>query len=453
MRSKSRVSLPQRGFDMIVKGRFAALWLAIATAAAAQQPRFLTFAEARQVLSAFGRTDDAPAWDAWIRQQDRDVRERVDRGVEDSISNLVLYGQSFTGLPRIDAAEATISASGELIPAARTRVHAAASALARPGANERLQFAHDFLTRKGVQPKDVEALLAVNLERFAREQRGYQERLRSTAGRGDAGLDLFVRSNLFESRGLSSDTSLLPNYALEETLAAMLRRGAASRSQVGSIAVIGPGLDFTDKRDGYDFYPVQTIQPFAMLEAVIRLGLAAPGVPRLVAFDLNPAVNAHIRQLAERASAGKPYVLHLPRDLSADWTPQAAAYWEHFGDRIGSPVEPAAAPAGIAVRAVAVQPRLAARVEARDLNVVGQVMDGEKFDLVVATNILVYYDRFQQSLALAGIARMLNPQGIFLSNTVLPAERPADLEYLGRRSLSYSASGAYGDDIVAYRKK
>jgi chemotaxis methyl-accepting protein methylase len=80
-------------------------------------------------------------------------------------------------------------------------------------------------------------------------------------------------------------------------------------------------------------------------------------------------------------------------------------------------------------------------------------LDGEAFDLVVATNILVYYDRFQQALAMTSIARMMRPGGVFLSNTVLPAQRPSALEYLGRRSVTYSASGGYGDDIVAYRRK
>ncbi len=94
-----------------------------------------------------------------------------------------------------------------------------------------------------------------------------------------------------------------------------------------------------------------------------------------------------------------------------------------------------------------------ASIEPLNLDVVAQVADGSGFDLVVATNILVYYDRFQQALAMAAIARMMNPGGAFLSNTVLPTQRPAALEYLGRRNVSYSASGSYGDDVVAYRRR
>ena len=222
---------------------------------------------------------------------------------------------------------------------------------------------------------------------------------------------------------------------------------------MGNIAVVGPGLDFTDKREGFDFYPLQTIQPFAVLEAVMRLWLGDADGVRLVTFDLNPAVNAHLRRMAEQARAGKAYIVQLPRDLAADWTPQAVAYWEHFGELIGSPATPATAPKRITVRAVAVKPKYASRIEARDVNIVGQVADGEQFDLIVATNILVYYDRFQQALAMSCIARMMSPGGVFLSNTVLPAQHPDALQYLGRRSVSYSASGAYGDDVVVYRRR
>jgi SAM-dependent methyltransferase len=425
----------------------AAAGLAFVVAAAPRDVQFLSFDAAQETLTAFSRTEDAHAWDTWVRTENRDVRARIDRGVEDSISNLILYGTSFTALPRAESAETATVAS------ARARVHAMAAALAHPGTNERLLFARDFLLKHGVAAKDTEATLSANLTRFSLEQRGYQEKLQAAHQAGDPAETRFVGATLFDRRGLSVDTSLLPNYALEDTLAAMLRKGAVAQGSIRSIAVIGPGLDFTDKRDGYDFYPLQTIQPLAVIEAVLRLGLGKKGDLRMTTFDLNPAVNAHLTAMAKRARAGTPYVLQLPRGDAADWTPRAVAYWQHFGDLIGSPVAPVKAPQGLSVRAVAIDPKVASLIEPVDLNVVAQVMDGGAFDLVIATNILVYYDRFEQALAMQNIARMMNPGGVFLSNTVLPAQKPAALEYLGRRSISYSVSGAYGDDIVAYRRK
>ena len=425
---------------------------ALATSAP-PQTRFLSYTEAQEILAAFGRTEEPSAWDQWVRTEDREMRRRVDRGFEDSISNLILYGISFTRLPRLESADAAVTATGELVEAARARVRAFAAALAHPQANERLRFAREYLSRQGVQPRGVEAFLAANLTRYVMEQRAYQEKLRLASETGDGSQMLFARATLFESRGLSVDTSLLPNYALEETLRVMVRKHALDPAHIRNIAVIGPGLDFSDKRDGYDFYPVQTIQPFAVLEAVVRLGVGDAGGLRLITLDLNPAVNAHVRQTVERARAGTRYVLHLPHDPAADWTPQIVAYWKHFGELIGSPIDSVRAPEGVTVRAISVQPKYLSRIQARDLDVVGQILEGEQFDLVVATNILVYYDQFRQALAMACIAQMMSSGGVFLSNTVLPARRPDTLEYLGRRSVSYSVSGSYGDDVVAYRRR
>ena len=432
----------------------AGVWVACAVAGAAPpEVRFLSFAEAQEALTAFNRTEDASTWDTWVRTQDREVRARIDRGVEDSISNLILRGTSFTALPRVESAEVATTSAGELVDAARARVRAAAAALGHPAANERLLFARYFLARRGVQPKEMEAFLAANLARFSLEQRGYQEKLSLVQKGSDPHEERFVWSTLFDQRGLSVDTSLLPNYALEDTLRAMLRKGALAPDRIRTIAVIGPGLDFADKRDGYDFYPLQTIQPFAVMEAVARLGLGELDGLRLFTLDLNPAVNAHLQRAAKQARAGESYVVQLPLNGAGDWALQAVAYWEHFGELIGSRAVSLAAPKGLRVRAVAVRPKYVAAIEPLDLNIVAQVADGSGFDLVVATNILVYYDRFQQALAMAAIARMMNPGGVFLSNTVLPTQRPAALEYLGRRNVSYVASGSYGDDVVAYRRR
>lgn len=420
--------------------------LLVAVTLLAAQPRFLRFDEVRDVLAAYSAAPmapepapDAASWDRWIRERDKAIRARVDRGVEDSISNLILFGTSFTSLPRVPAAE-DASQDGELSRLARDRVHAFVAALAKPGGNERLRFARSFLA--GRASGDLAALLSANLKRFSLEQRGYQRTLDEAAATGDQGRLLFTRGTLFAQRGLSVDTSLLPSFAIEDTLRALVEKRALDPGRIRRIAVIGPGLDFADKRDGYDFYPLQTLQPFALMEA-------AGGTPDVVAYDLNPAVLAHIRELR------KPYTIQLPRDTSAGWSEAAVRYWEHFGGRIGTRTTPLPVPAnvpGLKLRAVTIRPEFTARLSARDLDVVAQTEE-EAYDLVVATNVLVYYNRLEQVLAMASIARMMNPGGFFLANQVLPAQRPASLEYLGRRSVSYHASGAFGDDVVVYRRK
>src|SRR6266568_3135696 len=384
-----------------------------------QVVRFLRFEEAAETLKLFadaglsgGDFKDAAAWNDWVRGRDAEVRGRIDQGVEDSISNLILYGASYTNLPRLQSAESADSETGELTVAARARVHVLAVALPNAARNERLRFVREFLERKGIAEESVEAKLEENLRRLIAEQRAYQEKLKESEKAGDPAAMLLARGTLYQERGLSVDTSLLPNYAVEDTLRAMLRKGAIQPGGIHRILVIGPGLDFTDKRDGYDFYPLQTIQPFAMLEAVARLGLGKAEGIAVVTADLNAAVNAHVARLAERGRAGQPYTVQLPR--------------------------------------------FAAQVRGFDMNVVTQTMDvreGQGFDLVIATNVLVYYDLFQQALAMGSIAHMMNHGGIFLANHALPAQHAQALEYLGRRTVAYTPSGAYGDDVVAYRRR
>lgn len=430
--------------------------------------RFLRFSEAEEVISRYvnsGQSElvgaepgDAPAWDRWVRVMDQEVRRRVDRGTEDSISNLILYGASFTPLPRLESFEQALSPSGELTFRARARVHALELALGNPGENERVRFVSDYVTRRGISGDALGAFLGANLRRFISEQRDYQEKLSVAGGAGEAGDLLATRGTLFAKRGLSIDTSLLPNFALQDTLRALTRKAVLAPGGIRRIAVVGPGLDFADKRDGYDFYPLQTLQPYAVLEAVLRLKLADAESVHLVTLDLNPLVNEHVKRLVERACAGGPYVIQLPRDSEAGWNAEALAYWQHFGEIIGAPTRPLPVPASlgnVSLRAVAIESRNAAHLEAVDLDIVAQTMDlapQAGFDLVVATNVLVYYDRFAQALAMASLAHLMNPGGILLSNTVLPAQHPLELQYLGRRSVSYSSTGAYGDDVVVYRR-
>ena len=445
----------------------ASLGFLVLAALARENPvRYLRFEEVQETLrlhadSGLPGSDiqGSEAWESWIRARDAEVRARIDRGVEDSISNLILYGTSFTALPRVESVEFAARESGEFRPATIARIHALALALASTAKNERVGFVRDFLAHKGIGQNSDESYLTENLRRFIAEQAAYQRKLEDAANDQDPSAVYQARGTLFETRGLSVDTSLLPNFALEETLGAMIRKGALKAASMRRIAVIGPGLDFTDKRDGYDFYPLQTLQPFAVVEAVGRLDLGKAQDLEVVCLDLNPAVVSHIEKLAERARAGQAYTVELPRDPRAEWSPEAISYWKSFGELLGSPAKPLPVPAPlrrVAVRAVAIGPQFARHLEVYNLNIVAETLDfasGQGFDLMVATNVLVYYNRLEQALAMANVARLLNPGGIFLGNNVLPRQHTSDLEYLGRRTTSFTPSGAYGDDVVVYRRR
>ena len=82
---------------------------------------------------------------------------------------------------------------------------------------------------------------------------------------------------MFRDRGISVDTTILSSFGIEGALRDMEDRAVLPKGSITRVAVIGPGLDFTDKGFGYDFYPLQTLQPFAVYDSLVRLGLGEPG--------------------------------------------------------------------------------------------------------------------------------------------------------------------------------
>ena len=99
-------------------------------------------------------------------------------------------------------------------------------------------------------------------------------------------------------------------------------------------------------------------------------------------------------------------------------------FWRNFGSRIGDETTlNLSPPDGVDLRAARIRPEVVSSLEVRDLNIVVErlapLADEDRFDLIVATKILVCYSVFEQSLARANVASMLRPGGILLSNNVL----------------------------------
>jgi chemotaxis methyl-accepting protein methylase len=117
-------------------------------------------------------------------------------------------------------------------------------------------------------------------------------------------------------------------------------------------------------------------------------------------------------------------------------------------------------PAGvdnIDVRAVRVSATMGLRVVSHDLNIVLQrlepLADDERFDLIVATNLLVYYDVFERSLAFANVAQMLRPGGLFLANNSTPVVLPPSFDSVGYSETIFSGQLNDRDRIDWYQKK
>jgi hypothetical protein len=269
---------------------------------------------------------------------------------------------------------------------------------------------------------------------------------------------LAARATLFRERGISLDTSLRPAFAIDEGLRDALERGLLAAGSVHRVAVIGPGLDFVEKAEGQDFYPPQSLQCLALADSLVRLRLSSPDSLSVTALDISPRVLDHLSRARTRALAGEGYALQLPRPRQG-WGSSLVGYWERFGDEVGAAataVTPPAAAGDVVVRAVSVKPAIVASVRSRDLNVVYQRLDlpeAERYDLVVATNILVYYDTFEQVLALSNVAAMTAVGGLFLTNNAVLELPDSKLRSVGYKTVVYSEKPDDGEHVVFYRRQ
>jgi hypothetical protein len=401
-------------------------------------------------------------WPEWVSRRDMTIRARVAEGDEDSIIYFLLFGTTFTTRPRATERElaALVVQPAEALSSLRPRIEDFVSAVAAPGPNERLQFARQVIDRKGIDP---------TTEAGKNRMRRYLEERTASVGGAvrsskllDPGAELSDKLTLFRDRGLSSDTSIFIDFGIEQALEAIKAKGLLHASAVRRVAIVGPGLDFTDKQEGYDFYPPQTIQPFAVIDSLIRLGLSKPTELQVTAFDLSPRVIQHLEAARARARAGSPYTLVSPRSIDRPWTPNLVKYWARFGERIGEQTKAARPPPGagrVEVRSVLVRPAVVLSTIPRDLNIVLQRFEpqsaADQFDLILATNILIYYDVFEQSLAAANVAKMLRAGGFFLSNNrifELPTTPVSSVGYTDVTYMELPGIGEVGDQIVWYQR-
>src|SRR4029453_12184693 len=143
-------------------------------------------------------------------------------------------------------------------------------------------------------------------------QIGLQQQANDASRDNNQEAELSKRSHLFRDRGISLDTTILSSFGIDRALSDMKERAVLPQKSIARVAIIGPGLDFTDKGFGYDFYPLQTLQPFAVYDSLVRLGLAEPGKIEMTAFDISQEVVEHLRRARERAKKGQHYIGQLP---------------------------------------------------------------------------------------------------------------------------------------------
>ena len=398
----------------------------------------------------------ADAWNNWVRSRDKEIRGRIEGGEADTLTNLLCLGVTYTKEPRILDPQ-RYGKDSAINSLAEKRADDLIRALAGPHLSEGMLEMRVFLEKKGLSPatpdgrKKIKAYLLANLAHQRDDLNKWGAELSAKK------ISVY---QLFKDRGISTDSNLYHDYTIELHLRQMMEKGLLTPGSVHRIAIVGPGLDFVNKKSGSDFYPPQSTQPFAVIDSLARLGLADPATIEVTTFDISARVNRHLERARKDATAGKPYTIQLLSSPSDQWSQEYhngfIEYWQKLGDRVGKPgtrIPVPEAAGNIWNRAVSVRPGVVLRVIPVDMNVVFQTLalpPDKQFDLVIGTNIFVYYGGLEQSLARANLATMIRPGGFLLTNEALPGTAPTKLADSLKTSVPIAKSPAITDYMYGY---
>ena len=330
---------------------------------------------------------------ALVRWIDRDTAQRERLGEEEHLAYFILQSGVFTKRPKIEPAISARQFVENLSSAApppdvRARMEDFLVALRRPTVDERLSYWKSHL---GVERRSLAVLDAAytSAMRFL-----YQKEFLASDG------------NLYQRRGHSVDTQVEANYAVSTALAVIRELDPAARLE--RVLIVGPGLDFAPRTGLRDELPPQSYQPYLTADSLLRWKLADPGRLAIQCVDISPQVVDFIEGFARRE---KPAL----KMLAGGGDPDYQEYFREAGRRIGVTEEQTWG------RTILLRKELAARVRAERLNILTERYDpSPAFDLVIATNVLVYFSPTELALALANIHSMMRPGGYFVHNELRP---------------------------------
>ena len=351
----------------------------------------------------------AATFSQYIETLNRETVRRLREGEDDHLIFYILQSRAFTTRPRIEPA-LSAKALVERLPAgeracyladppcelpreripesipqdARARLDDFVLALRKPTTDERFNYFRDL------------ALPGVDLQsQYLRAMRFLYEKEFVLNGNATA------VNALYAKRGHSTDTTMAANYAVWNALSVL--RGIRPDARLNRVLIVGPGLDLAPRTRLVDSTPPQSYQPFAVMDALIGLGLARSADLSIQCYDLNPRVIQFLRRFPQN-----PRLFFTVE--SGD--PEYEAYVRNAGSSIGKRTP----------MSLVVHSDFAKRVTAENLNIVTQRPPGTpQFDLIVVTNVLLYFQGNELLLGLTNLAALLKPGGYVIHNDLRPA--------------------------------
>lgn len=349
---------------------------------------------------------------------------RVREGDLDHLVFYLLQSTRFTSLPPIepalsakalveslDAQERTTflkdaQASLSRIPAVvRSRVTAFVRAIDSPSRDARLSYFRQlveatFAVRKEREPAVMREYLRVM--KFVYEKEFVAQRS------GPAAV-----AELYRARGLSTDTAVEAGYLVYLGLGVV--KSLEPDRRIRRVLIVGPGLDLAPRTGLLEAGPPESYQPWAVIDALLSLGLSRVDDLEVVGADINPRVVEHLRRSREH-----PPTLMLVSEIRETETVTLSGEYREYFARLGRAIGEVKAGGPQLRKTVRVKPEAARALGATTLDIVTERLVGPPFDLVVATNILPYFDDTELMLAMTNVAGMLAPGGVFLHNEARP---------------------------------
>jgi hypothetical protein len=353
------------------------------------------------------------SFDAYVNTVGDDDARRVREGDLDHLIFYALQSTRFTGRPPIEpalSAKSLIDSGQQLPPNVRDRISDLLKAIDSSAVDPRLAYFRSLVRATFPNAREREAGL---IREYTRVMKFVYDKEFVAQRAGPAAVE-----NLYRSRGLSTDTEVEAGYVVYNGLGIL--KSLAPGTRIHRVLIIGPGLDLAPRTGFLETSAPQSYQPWAVIDALVTLGLARVDDLSVVGADINPRVVDHLHE-AHR----QPPLLNLVSGIGETSTvhlaPDYLDYFAGLGRSIGQGTDARPTPlAGHRSKSIRIRADVAQILSAEQLDIVTTRLEGAQFDLIVATNILPYFDDTKLMLALSNIQAMLMPGGVFMHNESRP---------------------------------
>ena len=388
-----------------------ALVLSTATAPSSRHLTWDDVAPLRSQLQAQGIT--ASTFDAYVERTRSQNAARVRAGDLDHLIFYALQSTHFTSLPPIEPARSAkaLTDSGRVPEDVTPRLADLLKALDSSSRDPRIVYFRALVQSAFPDRRSREAGLIGEYRRVMKFI--YEKEFVAQKAGADA------VAELYRARGLSTDTAVEAGFVVYNGLGVV--KALDPTRTIRRVLIVGPGLDLAPRTSFVEAGPPESYQPWAVIDALVSLGLSRLDDLTVVGADINPRVVDHLRRSHDAAPA-LTLVSGIAETPSMKFSHDYREYFNQLGRSIGDAkdVTPPRGLEGHLAKTVRVRPAAARALDAEPLDVVTERLDGAPFDLVIATNILPYFDDTQLLLAMSNIGSMLAPGGVFLHNEARP---------------------------------